>query len=135
MQVTAYLFFNGNCAEAMSFYEKAAGAKLGQVFTYGTSPAAGHVPADLQDKIMHTSFHIGDSLLMASDCPPDKWAGAPAAFSLSISTASAEEAENVFAGLSDGAKITMAMGSTFFAARFGQLVDRFGVSWMVISEK
>ena len=135
MHVTAYLFFNGNCAEALSFYEKAVGATLGASYTYGASPAASHVPAEMKDKIINASFTIGDSEIMASDCPPDKWFGKPTAFSLTIGTASVEEAETVFAGLSDGATITMAMAPTFFAERFGQLVDRFGVSWMVIFEK
>ncbi len=135
MHITAYLFFNGNCGEALSFYEKAIGAKLEYSSTYGASPAASHVPAALHDKIINAAFRIGDSLLMASDCPPDKWDGAPAGFSICINTFSVTEAETVFAGLSDGASITMPLNATFFAERFGQLVDRFGISWMVIFEK
>lgn len=134
MHITAYLFFNGNCAEALSFYEKAIGAKLGFSSTYGASPAADHVPAEMHDKIINASFNIGDSLLMASDGMSDK-ASKHTGFSICINTASVEEAEKIFAGLSEGAAITTAMAPTFFAERFGQLVDRFGVSWMVIFEK
>jgi len=135
MHTTPYLFFNGNCAEALSFYEKAVGAVRGETHIYGSMPgAADHIPADKHDQIMNASFHIGDSLLMASDAIMGE-PTIPGGFSICINTFSIEEAEKVFAGLSDGAAITMALAPTFFAERFGQLVDRFGVSWMVIFEK
>lgn len=135
MNVTPYLFYNGNCAEALAFYGQAVGAKTCYVMTYGASPAAGHVPAAMADKVINAGFTIGESMLMASDCPPDKWCRPPFGFAVCIGTASNEEAERLFAGLSDGAEIQMAMGETFFAHRFGQLVDKFGIAWMVIHEK
>jgi len=134
MHITAYLFFNGNCAEALSFYEKAIGAKLGYSSTYGASPAAAHTPPEMADKIINASFTIGDSLLMASDGMSAESA-THTGFSICINTSSVEEAETIFAGLCDGGHIKMAIAPIFFAERFGQVVDRFGVSWMVIFEK
>jgi PhnB protein len=124
MHTTAYLFYNGNCAEALAFYEKAIGATIDYTMTYGSSPAAEHVPA-----AMH-----GDTQLMASDGTAEESAK-HAGFAICISVSSVAEAEKIFAALSDGATITMAMSETFFAERFGQFVDRFGVPWMVIFEK
>jgi len=93
------------------------------------------MPSALHDKIIHAMFRIGDTVVMASDCPPDQWGGAPTGFSLSIKADSAGEAEALFAGLSDGGKVSMAIGPTFFAERFGQVTDKFGILWMVIFEK
>lgn len=134
MHTTAYLFYNGNCAEALSFYEKAIGATIDYTMTYGGSPAAAHVPPAMHDKIINAAFHIGETRLMASDGTAEESAK-HAGFAICISVFSVAEAEKIFAGLSDGATITMALAETFFAERFGQLVDRFGVSWMVIFEK
>ena len=78
---------------------------------------------------------IGETVVMASDCPPGKWGGAPTGFSLCIGAASGAEAEQLYGALSDGGTIVMAMGETFFAHRFGQFVDKFGVPWMIICEK
>ena len=135
MQATPYLFFNGNCAAALEFYGKAIGAHVEGSMTYGTSPAASHMPPAMHDKIIHAMFRIGDTQVMASDCPPEQWGGAPTGFSLCIGVTSAAEAEALFAGLSDGGKVFMAMGPTFFAERFGSATDKFGIPWMVIFEK
>lgn len=138
MHTTAYLFFNGNCLEALSFYEKALGAKIQYVSTYGASPAASHCPPEMHDKVINANFLIGETQLMASDSPPQMWeagGGRHGGFAICVNTFSDEEAEKVFAGLSEGGKVTMALGPTFFAHRFGQLDDRFGISWMVIFEK
>jgi len=135
MHITAYLFFNGNCAEALAFYEKAVGAVRGETHTYGGMPGAEkHVPADKHDQIMNASFHIGDSLLMASDAIMGE-PTIPGGFSICINATSVEEAQKVFAGLSEGGTVTMALGKTFFSECYGQLVDRFGIAWMVIFEK
>jgi len=132
---TPYIFFNGNCAQALDFYGKVLGAKLEAKMTYGESPAAAHVPADAHGKIVHARFRIGDSVVMASDDvrgqPPQK----ASRFSLSISAAKAADAERIFAGLSEGGEVSMKMEKTFFAERFGSTVDKFGIPWMVICEK
>jgi len=135
MHATPFLFFNGTCAEALDFYRQAIGAKIEGSMTYGASPAAGHVPAELHDKIIHSMFRIGDTMVMASDARPDLWTGDPRGFSLCISAESVAEAETLFAALSAGGTVEMAMEETFFAERFGSVTDKFGIEWMVIFEK
>jgi len=135
MFVTPYLFFNGNCAEALAFYQTAAGAVIDYATKYGDTPAAEHVPAAIHDKIINASFRIGDTMIMASDARPDLWTGSPRGVSLCIRADSPSAAETIFAALSAGGTIDMAMGETFFAERFGSATDKFGIEWMVIFEK
>jgi len=132
MQVTSYIFFNGRCAEALSFYEKVLGAKIEQKMTYGESPAAAHMADTPPGHIIHARFRIGASTILASDgdTPPQA-----ARFSLCIHAGDAGEAERVFAGLAEGGEVRMKMDRTFFAARFGMASDKFGIPWMVICEK
>lgn len=134
MHVTSYIFFKGNCAEALKFYETAAGAKVCYTMTYGQTPAAAHVPAELHDKIINCSFTIGETTIMASDGMPERWATVDG-FALCIAVASDAEAERLYGALSEGGRIDMALGETFFAHRFGQFTDKFGIPWMIIHEK
>ena len=130
MKITAYLLFNGTCEEAFRFYEKALDGRNLQLMPHKGTPAAEHVPAGWQDKIMHACLTVGDSFIMASDVPPEhqKPAGG---FSVSYHAADEAEAERVFAALSAGGTVTMPLEKTFWAKSFGMLVDRFGVPWMV----
>lgn len=135
MQVQPYLFFDGNCEEAVEFYRKALGAKVDMTMRYNESPEPpppGMVPPGYENKVMHTSFHIGDSMIMASDdCSgKPKFGG----FSLSISVADAAAADRAFNALAEGGKVQMPLGETFWSPRFGMLTDRFGVGWMVSVE-
>ena len=132
MQAIPYIFFNGSCAEALAFYEKAVGAKVEARTTYGESPAAAHMPNVKPDNIIHARFKVGGSVILASDgeTPPKA-----ARFSLCIHVDKAAEAERLFANLSEGGEVGMKMDKTFFAARFGMLTDKFGIPWMVICEK
>jgi len=135
MYANAYIFFEGNCAEALKFYEKTLGAHVEMSMTYGETPAAAHVPPVLHDKVIHARLMLGNTAILASDCPPDKSAGKPGGYSLTLSVDSPETAEKVFAALTDGGRVTMAMNKTFFAEKFGQGGDRFGIPWMVICDK
>ena len=133
MQVESYLFFNGNCADAIAFYEKALGAKTVFKLTFKESPEPpppGMIPDGWGDKIMHASFTVGDTMIMASDsCGPDE-AGFKG-FSLSLNLKSEEDADRCYAALSEGGTVTMPLGKTFWSPRFGMLTDRFGIGWMV----
>jgi PhnB protein len=134
MTISPYLFFKGNCAEAMKFYEKATGGKIDMIMPFGGSPGEEHVSADWKDKIMHASMKIGDTLLMASDGTPDfkeDFGGFSVAFELKTPA----EAERVFKALSEGGTVRMPMAETFWAHRFGMLTDKFGVPWMVGNSK
>jgi PhnB protein len=134
MTIQPYLTFGGRCQEAVEFYREALGAEVQMLMRFKEAPdqpPPGMVPDDWGDKIMHVSLKIGDTVLMASDgCASSEknFQG----FSLSLSAANEAEADRKFAALSKSGQVTMPLGKTFFAQRFGMLVDRFGVSWMVI---
>ena len=131
--VQPYLFFHGNCEEAVEFYRKALGAEVEMTMRYNESPEPpppGMVPPGFEDKIMHTSFRIGETTVMASDdCASEK--GDFQGFSLSLTVPSEVDADRVFASLADGGQVQMPLGKTFWSPRFGMLSDRFGVGWMV----
>jgi len=135
MYVTPYIFFEGNCAEALRYYEKALGAQIEESATYGQSPAAGYVSPAMQDKIIHARLRVGNTAILASDSPPEQSTGKPGGYYLTLHADHPETAEKLFAALCDGGRITMAMNKTFFAERFGSTIDRFGIPWMVICEK
>jgi PhnB protein len=133
MQLNAYLHFNGNCEEAFKFYEQATGGKIEMKSTFGDTPMAAQIPA-MKDKIVHVRLRIGDTVLMGSDTPPERFEK-PQGFSLSLSAKTNAEAERLFQALSAGGQIHMPMAQSFFAERFGMLADKFGIPWMVICEK
>jgi PhnB protein len=130
-KLNAYLNFNGDCAEALKFYEKVLGAKVEFSSTFGATPMADSVPSEDRNRVMHATLVIDGQTLMASDVlsamPPAKMSG----FALSLNFDTAEEAGRVFAALSEGGQVTMPIEKTFWAEAFGMLVDRFGVPWMV----
>ena len=132
MQVQPYLFFDGRCEEAITFYREVLGAQLDMLMRFKDSPEP---PADAcapgsEDKVMHASFRIGESVLMASD---GQAGGQPEfkGFSLSLNLDNDAEARRVFAALSQGGNVIMPLDKTFFAEAFGMVADRFGVGWMV----
>lgn len=129
--VQPYLFFGGRCEEAIEFYRKALGAELVMMsrFKDAPEPQPG-LPDCFEDKVMHASLRIGETLLMASDgrCEgPQTFEG----FSLSITVPDEAEADHVFAALGEGGLVTMPLEKTFWAPKFGMLQDKFGVGWMV----
>lgn len=134
MKIQTYLTFNGNCEEAFRQYEKVLRGKIVMMMPHEGSPAAGDVPPEWQKKILHVRLQVGDQVLMASDAPPQYHSKAQG-FSVSLMFTDVAEAERVFTELSDGATIQMPFGETFWALRFGMLVDRFGTPWMVNVEK
>lgn len=130
--VQPYLFFGGRCDEALEFYRTALGAQVDMLMRYKESPEPpppGMLPPNWGEKVMHTTFHIGETTLMASDgCE----VGATfAGFSLSLAVATEAEADRAFAALAQGGQVRMPMTKTFWSPRFGMVADRFGVSWMV----
>ncbi len=130
MQINAYLTFDGNCRQAFEQYARVLGATITMVSTFGESPAAAHVPAAAHDQLIHVRIERDGWVLMGSDSGGMPYQGIHGV-SVSVNVDSADEAERVFNGLSDGGKVTMALGKTFWAERFGMLVDRFGAAWMV----
>lgn len=134
MIVQPYLSFEGRCEEAIQFYRQALGAEVLQMMRFNDSPEPcpeGMLPPNTEQKIMHASLKIGESIVMATDGQCTGKAGF-AGISLSLSLKSDEEASQMFNALSDGGKIEMPMNRTFFASSFGMVSDRFGVSWMIV---
>ncbi len=133
MKVDAYLTFNGRCEEAVRFYERALGAKVETMMRFREAPdqpPPGMLPPGSEEKIMHCSFRIGETTVMASDgmcLDGARFQG----FSLAIALAAEADADRVFNALAEGGKVTMPLGKTFWSPRFGMLEDRFGVAWMV----
>ena len=132
MTIEPYLFFNGNCQEAIEFYKLALGAEVSMLMRYKESPEPpppGMVPAGWDNKIMHSSLRVGNANIMASDgCSEGlNFEG----FSLSLAVANETEAKRVFDALSDGGQVRMPLTKTFWSPCFGMVADRFGVGWMV----
>jgi PhnB protein len=131
--VQSYLFFGGRCEEALEFYRTAVGAQIGMMMRFKDSPEP--VPADklqpgFENKVMHASFRIGETELMASDGCGE--GSSFSGFSLSLTVATEAEADRAFNALAQGGKVNMPMAKTFWSPRYGMLTDRFGIDWMVM---
>jgi PhnB protein len=131
----AYLAFNGNCAEAMRFYERALDGKLEILMTMGASPMAAQCPPESLDRIIHARLALPDGgVLMAGDCPGAMPHEGIKGVSLTLNYDSCAEAERRFHALTEGGQITMPLQPTFWAKTWGMLVDRFGTPWIVNGE-
>jgi PhnB protein len=134
MQVNPYLLFNGDCEAAFKFYEPIVGGKITAMLTHAGTPMEGHTPPEWRSKILHASMEIGETILMASDAPPDRYEQ-PKGFSVSLGLEDTGEAERIFHALAEGGSVRMPIQQTFWAARFGMLVDKFGIPWMINCEQ
>lgn len=130
MQISPYLLFNGDCEAAFKFYEKVLGSKIGGMNTHAGYPAAEQVPAEWRDKILHAFMTVGDTILMASDAPPDHYEK-PQGFSVSIQLKDPAEGERIFNALAENGAVRMPFQQTFWSPGFGMLIDQFGIPWMV----
>jgi PhnB protein len=134
MQLNTYLNFNGNCEEAFRFYERTLGAKVECLLLHEGTPAEAHTPAEWRKKVLHGRIQVNGQTVMASDCPPGQYAR-PQGFSVTLGYREAGEAERVFGELAEGGQVQMPIQETFWAVRFGMVVDRFGIPWMINCEK
>jgi PhnB protein len=134
MQLIPYLGFNGQCEAAFKFYEQCLGGKIVAMMTYGETPAAGHTSPEFKDRIMHARLVADDAVLMGGDRPHAESETARG-FCVSIQIDDPVRAERIFNALADGGQVQMPIGETFWALRFGMLIDRFGTPWMVNCEK
>jgi len=128
-----YLFFDGNCADALRFYERVTGGKILSMMKYSDSPTPldpQHCPPGSENLVMHASIDIGGRNLMASDSPKGTFKPMQG-FALSLVYDTAEEAKQKFDMFADGAQVTMPFAPTFWAQGFGMLTDKFGTPWMV----
>jgi PhnB protein len=130
MQLNPYLSFNGQCEAAFKFYEKCLGGKIVMMMTYGDSPMAEQMPPDWREKIIHATFALGEHVLSGADAPPEHYQK-PQGFSVSLNVGAAAEAERIFNTLAEKGAVQMPLQETFWALRFGMLVDQFGTPWMI----
>src|SRR5207249_2592397 len=129
--VQPYLSFDGRCEEALEFYRKALGAEVTTLLRFKDSPDPTLCATGSGNKVMHASFRIGETTLMASD---GRCGGHPSfqGFALSLSASTEAEADRLFGALANDGQVQMPLAKTFFSPRFGMVADRFGVSWMII---
>lgn len=134
MRLNPYLLFNGNCEAAFKFYEQLLHGKIEAIMTYAGAPAERGVPAEWRDKIMHARLVMGEAVLMGSDAPPERFEKA-GGFFVSLNVDDPADGARIFDGLSTDGEVRMPFQQTFWAFRFGMLVDRFGIPWMIDCEK
>ena len=132
MEMTTYVNFNGKCAEAFRYYEMHLGGRIGTVMTHAQSPEQSRLTPVWKDAVLHARISIGGTELMAADIPN---AQPMRSAYLTLKMDSDAEAERVFSALSNGGQILMPMEETFFASRFGQVRDQFGMNWMILKER
>ena len=130
VQLNPYLNFNGRCEAAFRFYERCLGGTIEVMQTFGESPMAADTPAEWHNRIVHARLVTGDTALMGSDSPPEYFEQ-PKGFSVSLQVDRPEEADRIFNALAENGTVQMPIGETFWASRFGMLVDQFGIPWMV----
>jgi PhnB protein len=130
MQLNPYLNFNGQCEAAFKFYERCLGGKIEAMIPHAGTPAGEYAPPEWRDKILHASLILGDDVLMGSDAPPDRYE-APKGFSVSLQINDPADAERIFHALAENGVVQLPIQETFWATRFGMLVDQFGIPWMV----
>lgn len=134
MRLNTYLNYGGNCEQAFRFYEQHLGGRITMMTTYGQMPNPSDVPPGRENAILHARISIGETEIMGSDVPPERFQPMRSVY-LSLSVDGIEEAERIYALLSDGGEVFMPMEETFFAFRFAMLRDKFGASWMIIHER
>jgi len=132
MKLQTYVNFAGTCAEAFRYYERHLGGQIGMMMTHGQMPDPSQVRPELKDTILHARIAIGGTELMGADIPT---ALPMRSAYLSLSVDSDADAERIYAALADGGEVLMKMEETFFASRFGQVRDRFGINWMILHER
>lgn len=126
-----YLIFDGNCAEAMTYYAGVLGGQVEMLMTYGASPVANQCTAASAERVMHARVRFGERSIMASDSPLEQPYEPMRSISLALTYGTVEEAQRVYDALREGGDVRMAMTPTFWAGAFAMLVDRFGTPWMI----
>ena len=130
MRLNPYLTFNGQCEAAFKFYEKCLGGKIVMMMTYGDSPMAEQTQPEWRKKIIHATFALGDHVLQGADAPPERYQK-PQGFSVLLNVGAAAEADRIFKALAENGAVQIPIQGTFWAQRFGMLVDQFGTPWTI----
>jgi PhnB protein len=134
MKLHPYLNYGGNCAEAFRFYEEHLDGKINFMMTFAQMPDPKQIPPGMENGVLHVSMNLGETVIMASDVPPERFQPMRSVY-LSVTVGSDDEAERIYKLLTEGGEIFMPLQETFFAKHFAMLRDRFGTSWMINHEK
>ena len=134
MKLNSHLTFNGQCEAAFKFYEQALGGKIVTMLTNANSPIADQVPSERRDQVLHASLAVGNETLMGCDAPPEHYQK-PQGFSVALHVTDPEEAVRKFQALAEDGTVQMPIQETFWSPRFGMVVDRFGIPWMINCEQ
>lgn len=130
MHFSPYLNFQGQCREAFELYAKVLGGEVIVMMTYADAPPDEKMAPEMRDQVMHAQLKVGEQIFMASDVSPQNFKPAQG-MHITINVNAPEEAERIYAALSEGGTIVMPMEETFWAQRFGMFTDAFGTPWMV----
>jgi len=130
MRLNPHVTFDGQCEAAFKFYEKALGGKIAMMMTYQDSPLGEQMPANWSDKILHATFVWGGHVLQGADAPPGQYQK-PQGFSVMLNIDEAAEADRIFHALAEKGEVQLPIQETFWARRFGMLVDQFGTPWTI----
>ena len=132
MNLVTYVNFPGRCAEAFGYYEQHLGGKVEMMMTHAQSPDQSRIGPEWKDAVLHARMTLGGTSLMGADIPN---AEPMRSAYLTLEVDSDAEAEQTYAALSAGGRVLMAMAETFFATRFGQVQDKFGINWMIMHRR
>jgi len=133
MRLYTQLNFGGNCEEAFRFYEKHLGGQITMMMKASELPASAKAPSGAADAVIHARMTVAGVELIGNDVPADRFKPIRSSY-LYLAVDSAEAADTIYAALAEGGEVTMPIESTFFAARFAQLRDRFGTLWTILHE-
>ena len=133
MKIYTYLNYGGNCRQAFEFYAEHLGGKITMITTHGEQTGAENVPPEWRNAVLHARIEIGETILLGADIPPDRFQPMRSAY-LTLMVDSVDEAERVYALLTQDGQVFMPMEEKFFARRFAMFRDRFGTSWMLLLE-
>jgi PhnB protein len=134
MHLYPHLNFGGNCEEAFRFYEKHLGGKITTIMRVSDLPAGAPRPGGSPSAVIHVSMDVAGEELIGNDVPPEHFKPIRSSY-LYLAVDSSDDAERIYAAFSEGGEVTMKMEETFFATRFAQLRDRFGVLWTILHLK
>ena len=128
------LVFNGECAAAFTLYQQCLGGSVTFRLTWGDSPMADQAPDDWHDKILHATLTVGGTAFSGGDVLPGVYKH-PQGFQVQLNLDDAAAAERIYTQLADGGVVTVPLQQTFWALRFGAVVDRFGIPWAINCEE
>jgi len=130
MRLNPYLMFNGQCEAALKFYEKCLPGKIVMMMTYGDSPLSKQTPPDWRQKIVHATFAFGEHILQGADSRPESYRK-PQGFSVMLNLDAEADADRIFNALAEQGTEQIPLQESFWASRFGMLIDQFDIPWTI----